>query len=148
MKQVYIIDVNKRKGKIQLSKLPLIQITFCLSGDEFNLDEVSSRLNIKPTETKKRSEFPIKEWAHTYWALSTQKEHSRAISIQFKKIIDILSTKVDVIIDLCREKDLEINFIITIYMLGNDRPEIVLTKEIVKFISLLSAEVDFDFYID
>jgi len=41
-----------------MENLPQIRVSFFFMGDEFNLDDVTKRMNITPTETREKKRFP------------------------------------------------------------------------------------------
>jgi hypothetical protein len=128
--------------------LPKIKVSFIISGDDFNFDEVTERLNINPSKTRKKNDFPLHDFAHSYWALDTGKDSCKAVSWQFEKIMKSLEGKESIIKQICIEHSLITTFVITIYMEDFDRPEISLTNENITFIASINAEVQFDLYND
>lgn len=131
-----------------MSKLPQVKVSFFFSGDEFNTDEITAQMKIKPTETRKKEDFPIKELAHTYWLLDTPKESCKVVSWQFEKIMNLLVGKEIIIKRICNNYKINAEFLIDIWMENGDKPEMVLTKDIISFLAAINAEVGFDLYID
>ncbi|MGN9163744.1 DUF4279 domain-containing protein [Tissierellaceae bacterium HCP3S3_D8] len=128
--------------------LPKIRVSFYLSGDMLNTDNVTKRINIIPTETRQKEDFPIKEFGSNYWLLETKKESCKAVSWQFDKILEKLHEKEEIINQICKEYDAETGFVVTVFMENGDGPELVLTREIISFLASINAEVGFDLYID
>lgn len=128
--------------------LPQIRVSFFFSGDEFDIDDVTTKMNIIPTETRKKKDFPIAEFAHTEWVLDTEKESCKSVSLQFEKLIKLLNRKEIIINQICKDYNIEAGFSIMILMENGDGPEMVLTKEIISFLASINAEVGFDLYID
>ena len=131
-----------------MATLPQIKVSFFFFGDEFNIDEVTAQMKIEPTETRKKEDFPIKELAHTYWSLDTPKENCKVVSWQFEKIMNLLVGKETVIKQICDNHKVKAEFLIDIWMENGDKPEMVLTKDIISFLASIDAEVGFDLYID
>ena len=131
-----------------MEKLPQIKAIFYFVGDEFNINDVTKKMNIVPTRARNKEDCPIKEFAHTVWSLKTEKETCRAVSIQVEKLIKPLIGKEEIINEICSEYNIETEIIIVISMEGENKPEMVLTKEINSFVSSINAGVGFDLYID
>lgn len=129
-------------------RLPKIQVSFFFTGDEFDIDYVTKKMNITPSSTSEKKDFPVKAFAHTEWVLETQKESSRVVSWQFEKLIKLLEGKESLINQLCIDYGMEAGFVVCVFMELGDAPEIVLTRDIISFAASINAEVGFDFYID
>ncbi|MBC1210557.1 DUF4279 domain-containing protein [Listeria booriae] len=130
------------------SNLPKVRAGFYLIGDDFNLDYVTEKLNVSPTSTRTKNDFPVSRMAHTSWELETEKGFRKAVCWQIEKLLDKLRGKENIISELCNELNLEAIFTIVVNMESGDGPELVLTKEIVSFIGAVNAEIGFDLYID
>jgi len=128
--------------------LPQIRVSFFFSGDVFDIDDVSTRMNIMPTKTREKKDFPIKELAHTYWSLKTEKESCKAVSLQFEKLMKLLIGKEILIMQICNNYNIDAGFSIDIWMKNGDKPEMVLTKDIITFLASINAEVGFDLFVD
>ncbi|EAK9821936.1 DUF4279 domain-containing protein [Listeria monocytogenes] len=130
------------------SNLPKICVGFNLTGDDFDLNYVTAKLGILPTNMRERKDFPVSAMAHTSWELETEKEFCKAVCWQFEKLIRQLQGKRNIINSLCNDLNLKAIFTVVINMENGDGPELVLTKEIISFISSINAEVGFDIYVD
>ncbi|ECB9722046.1 DUF4279 domain-containing protein [Listeria monocytogenes] len=86
--------------------------------------------------------------AHTGWELETEKEFCKAVCWQFEKLIRQLQGKRNIINSLCNDLNLKVTFTVVINMENEAGPELVLTKEIIGFVSAINAEVGFDIYVD
>jgi hypothetical protein len=131
-----------------MENLPQIRVSFFFMGDEFNLDDVTKRMNITPTETREKKDFPIVKFAHTSWELDTQKESCKVVSWQFEKLIKLLKGKESIINRICEEYGINAGFVVSVFMENGDGPEMVLTKDIISFLASINAEVGFDLYVD
>lgn len=128
--------------------LPQIRVSFFFSGDEFDIEDITKKMNLTSTKTRKKKDFPINEFAHTEWILDTEKESCKAVSLQFEKLIKLLNGKEIVIKQICNDYNIMAEFLIDIWMENGDKPEIILTKEIISFLASINAEVSFDLFID
>ncbi|MFD1884164.1 DUF4279 domain-containing protein [Paenibacillus wenxiniae] len=124
------------------------KVDFWLVGDIFEPDKITNELDIKPTKARLKKNSPIPQTAATYWKLSTEKEECTAISEPFEKLVELLQNKESIIIKLCQQLGLTATFEVVIEMEINDRPELVLTKDIIQFANAIQAEIGFDLYID
>lgn len=127
--------------------LPQVRVSFFFSGDEFDIDDITKKMNITPATTRKKKDFPISEFAHTEWVLDTKKENCKAVSLQFEKLLNLLEGKEIIINQICNDYNIATGFLIDIWMKNGDKPEMVLTKEIVSFLASINAEVGIDLYI-
>jgi hypothetical protein len=131
-----------------LTQLPQVRVSFFLVGDEFNLDNVTKKMNIMPTDTREKKDCPVKQFAYTTWSLRTEKDSCKAVSVQFERIMKLLLGKEKIINEICNTYNSNVIFEIGIFMENGDRPEMVLTKEIILFLASINAEVGFDLYVD
>ncbi len=131
-----------------MGKLPQIKVSFFFVGDEFSLGDITNEIQIVPTKTREKDSFPIKELAKTFWIIETDKESCKVVSWQFEKLIKILIGKEKIINQICSKYRIKTEFCVTIWMENGDKPEMVLTSEIISFLACINAEVGFDLYID
>lgn len=128
---------------------PTIKIAFCLTGHNFNLNNVTDKMGMTPTKARKKEDFPIQSIkagvAKTYWSFEIKEENNQII-IPFNKLINTLRKKTKTINSLCNEFNLEADFIVTIYTKKDVVPIIELTKDIMSFANSINAKVSFDFY--
>ena len=129
-------------------ELPQIKVSFFFVGDEFSLSDVTKEMQIVPTKTRQKDSFPIKELAKTFWIIETDKENCKVVSWQFENLIKILTGKEKIINQICNKYKIKTEFCVTTWMENGDKPEMVLTKEIISFLASINAEVGFDLYID
>lgn len=128
--------------------LPQIRVSFFFTGDEFDTEDVTSRMGITPTKIRKKEDFPIRKLAHTSWEIDTEKESCNVTSRQIGKLIKLLIGKELIINQLCSEYNITPGFTVSVFMINGDMPEMVLSKEIITFLASINAEVGFDLYID
>ena len=141
-----------------MSSDPRIQVGFYLTGKEFNIKYVSEVLQVKETYFRTKEDWPdvIKQnqdlpddlKPRTIWGLQTSREECYTVNFKMKEIVEKLGEKIEKINELCIELDLESALTVIIEMEVGNGPEMVLDREVVKFISEIGAEVDFDMYID
>jgi len=127
---------------------PKIKVSFCLAGDNDNLDEITKLMEINPTKQRKKEDCPIMQFALTTWNLSTEKEYCKAVYWQFDKVLEKLKGKEEIINEICKKYNFEASFTVVVEMLVGNGPELVLTRDIISFASSINAEIGFDLYID
>ena len=130
---------------------PSISLTFFLTADEFDLDEVTRKMEITPTGTRTKDSFPQQSidagFACTGWVLEIEEEHCLAVSILFDRLLEVLRGKEKTIERLQNDYGIEASISISIYM--HDiaaRPEIWLPQEVVQFAASINASIGFDLY--
>ena len=128
-----------------MKNTPVISISFFFTGDYFDLDKVSSAMNIVPTETRNSDSFKITYFAHTEWSIEIIETDCRAVSVVFEKLINLLKGKKEIIRDIC-SKNIEVGFTVVIHQKKEDSLEIVLSREIINFSASIEAEIGFDLY--
>lgn len=132
--------------------MPKVRVCFHLSGKDLNFDEISRYLELEPTFVRGEEQWPEASkqagLADDLWCLYTSMDKSKSVSEQFDKMQNNLFSKKEKIIEICKKNCLESSFEIRIEMAHNDPPEIVLSRENLRFISAINAEIGFDLYID
>jgi hypothetical protein len=130
--------------------IPSIKVIFCLFADEFDIDDVTRKLGIIPTDTRTRDSFPSQSIAagvaKTEWCLEIKEENCIAVAILFEKMLEILREKETLINEICDDYNLESSFVVVIHMQDGDSPEVVLPREVISFAAAISAEIGFDLY--
>lgn len=139
-------------------RIPKIRAKFGLESKDFSIDYVSHELGIQPDWSRtfdgwpdvitNNPNLPEDLKPRTIWSMQTTKDECWAVEIQLVKLINRLDGKVDIIQKLSRELNLQAYFVVVVDMLVGDHPEMVLSKEIVAFMSSVNAEISFDMYID
>lgn len=119
-------------------------------GDDFDVDEITNKLNIQPSEYWKRGDN-IKRInklrKYTCWIISTGYEESLDINIQLQKIMKKLEGKVDILKTLKDRYDLDYRLDLVINVEDNQSPEIFLNSDVISFANEIKAEFDFDLHI-
>ncbi|MCL2859040.1 MAG: DUF4279 domain-containing protein [Oscillospiraceae bacterium] len=133
--------------------IPIISVSFCLNNidkKDFNIDEVTNRIGIVPTKTRRKNEFPQSSIeagiAMTEWVLTIREEKCQDISIPFIKIINSLKDKKDIIKTLCNDLELTPYFTVIIHLKTGNRPLNGIPNDIISFISSINAGIGFDLY--
>ena len=129
----------------------MIKVIFVLSTENnfVDFDEITERLGISEYKIRKKSDFPIQSvnagLSVNEWSFNI-KEECRAVSDMIDKIRDILDNKEDTIEDLCKKYGLNVTLTVVAEEEKYGYPEIFLTKENIKFLTGINAEIGFDIY--
>lgn len=130
--------------------MPLLNVEFCLTGNEVDLGDITAALNIEPTKTRLKKDWPnstiLAGLACDLWRLSTPQETCKSVSEQCKKLINQLIGKEEIIKQLCEKYNLYAHFEVVIHMQTMNGPEISLEREIVLFLASINADIGFDVY--
>ena len=136
-------------------EMPVIQTTFSISasGGELDLEEVSRRLGVSPTRTRRKADFPPQAPAQTSWSLEVKEENAFSVGAVLDELIRRLAGDYPLeaakkIVRLCEEFDAEASLEIVIHMRNGDSPEVVLSPKQVLFAAAIGAEIDFDLHCD
>lgn len=127
-------------------ELPQIEVSFLLISDDDNIDMITDKLKIIPSKIRKKESFKISEFAHTLWELSSGRENCKVVSWQFDKVLSMLLDKENIINNIMEEYNLEACFVVSVHAENGDGPEVILTREIIKFAGKINARIDFDLY--
>lgn len=131
---------------------PIVKTHFVISGDALDFEEITCRLGVPPTETRRKAYFPEVSkalgLAHDSWIYSTPEQECRAVSVQLDALEAVLGNHVDELNQICEKFRADITVVIVIKMTAGNHPELVLRKENIDFLSSLHAEIGIDPYID
>ena len=111
---------------------PLISVGFCMTSDFADLERISEVLNLTPSRSRRKNEWPqasIKAGiAYDSWEINTEQIASMSVDEECNKIIDILEGKEGAIQLLCKEYNLKTHFEVVIHMKNTETPAIHLEK--------------------
>ncbi len=128
-----------------------IKVSLRVIGDTYDTDEISKELCIKPTKTLKKGE-PIrttgKHYDYTAWIYGIEACETLDVNAQLSNLRECFVDKVDKLVKLKKEFDLEISIDVAIVVEKDELPAIYMDSEVVKFVAGLDARIDFDLYIN
>ena len=134
-------------------EMPVIQTTFSISasGGELDLEEVSRRLGVSPTRTRRKADFPPQAPAQTSWSLEVKEENAFSVGAVLDELIRRLAGEnafenVEKLCTLCSDLAASPRFEIVIHMQSGDSPEVRLFSAQLLFAAAIGAEIDFDLY--
>lgn len=128
------------------SEKTCVMVDFWIVGDKFDIDQVSQQLGLTPTETRRKEDFKIPEFAETEWCISTGYEESQNVMIQFQKIMDLLNEKEIAIKSILTENNLKCGFGIVAKIYDSESPLIEFSRACIQFAAKINAEINFDIY--
>lgn len=122
---------------------------FSICGDVFNPDEITTLLQIEPTEiclkgimsgTRKR---PSTE---TSWSKCTEKEESYDVGEQTGKLLSLLKDKVSVLHDIKSRYDVTFIFSLLVEVENGEKPALYWSMDTNRFLGEIGAESSIDIY--
>ncbi len=132
--------------------MPRIQTALYLSGEDVDLEALTSALALSPTGIRKKESWPRPSIeagiAKDAWEYRLDKEECNAVSSQVDKLQSVFSDKVRTLIDLEKSFSVKANVVVIIEMDAGDAPELVLSTDNIGFLHRINAEIGFDLYID
>lgn len=142
---------------MKISDLPKIEVSFIISGENFDLEKFSREIGLMPTKIRTMDDWPeaIKNNMNLpkelrprcVWKISQSESMCRDIEIPLEKIISQLERKEQKIIESCERNDLKKMVEIVIHAETMELPQIVLSLHTMSFLGRLGAEVGFDIYV-
>jgi len=130
-----------------------IMVYFKLYADDFPLEQVTERLEIKPTKTSKKGEIIRKiseneNFTRSYssWELGTDYKKSLDTGKLINQVIRQLRNKTSVINELKEEFGLESRFVIVIKINEGYTPGLNLDIPVIEFAASIKADFDIDLY--
>lgn len=130
--------------------LPLISVGFCMASDYADLEKISTALNLIPSKSRKKNEWPQVSIdagiAYDMWEIDTELITSMNVDEECKKLIDILKGKENIVKFLCKEYNMRVHIEVVIHMHNVNTPQISLGRETIAFLAMINATIGFDIY--
>lgn len=127
-----------------------VRAEFSICGDQFDLDAITERLRIKPTETRVKGVIPEgrkRPSVETSWSLSTEKEDSYDVDEQTQKVLLLIKSKVE---ELCEIKEkMDVTFILglIVEVENGEKPALHFSSDTIGFLGKIGAESYIDLYL-
>ncbi|MDB9510391.1 DUF4279 domain-containing protein [Kamptonema animale CS-326] len=122
---------------------------FQLIGMEFDPDEITTKLGIKPTEIWRSGDLITSRGTRRHkqngWSVYSQVEKSIYLEDYIKSVLEQLQPGWLPLVELCKRYDAEISCVI--YYRSGSVPAIHFDKYLVEMAHQLNAEIDVDFYV-
>lgn len=128
-------------------RAPIISVDFILCGENENpeFDKITCELGIVPDYAKRREERKCPQLAKHEWGLSVSRDSSYAVQDVFTELLKKIEQKEQCINRVQQELNLQAVFVVVV-VIYKDRPEIVLSPQIVSFAGSIHAEISIDIY--
>ncbi len=130
-----------------------VMVYFKLQADDFPLEQVTERLQIKPTKIFKKGDIirKISETenftrSYTSWEFGTEYKESLDTGELIDQVILQLRDKASVINELKEEFGLECRFVIVIKINEGCTPSLHLDIPVIEFAASIKADFDIDLY--
>jgi len=124
------------------------EVCFALYGDEFDPDQVTNLIGVKPTTTKRKGS-PIPKF--TSWALSTGKIENDVIDVydMSSALVSQLSPHIAKIIEAKHRFGLEATLQVVLRITTDETkstPTIGFERDVISFLNTVGASIDVDTY--
>lgn len=116
---------------------------------DFKLSEVTNKLGIPPTETKKMGEWatPNRQYSLTQWKYSTGPIETLNFEMVCEKIINTFKDKIDIINELKSEIGIMPSFRAVTHIFDGVSPGYSFPIEVMKFAISIDAVLEIDQYV-
>jgi Domain of unknown function (DUF4279) len=125
-----------------------ISAYFTLTGLDFEPEEITTKLKIKPTKIWRKGDLIHPQTKltrkHNGWSLQSQVDQSSDLEDHINSIFSYFPSNWTDLMEICQQYYAEINCVI--YVVGDERPAIHLDKNIIRKLNKLNAEIDIDLY--
>jgi hypothetical protein len=123
-----------------------VRVDFWLSGDNYNLDDATRAVGIEPTQTRKKEDFRLQDFAAVEWHYSTGDQHSLDIEDQLLQIQNVLENRSEQIRQFCNKNKVKTGFWVVIHSRDENLPGTEIHREFVKLAASLEATIGLDIY--
>lgn len=128
-----------------------ITLTLSLFGDDFDPKRLDEMVGVPNTSWHKKNDIiphrPLLRRKETNWSLSTGKIETLFFTEVSDLFIDMISGKEPIINKFKGDEGIGTKFYIIIEVDNKATPELFFKREFLELTSLLSAEIDVDFYL-
>jgi hypothetical protein len=135
----YITDTN---GKTY------IKISFKLAGKDIGFDDITNKMKLTPTVTKKEADYPdiVKDAdiRKDLWIFSTCYNESLLVAEEIEKILHTIFDKIEVINELKKKHNMTSTLIISIQ--ANTKPYPLIPLRCIEFAYKTNTEIEFNPY--
>ena len=124
-----------------------VSISFTHSnGEDFVLNELTQKFEVTPTRARLKKDYPIPRIGQAEWYYEIREKNCDDMLVPFQKLVDIFKEKTEIINQLCSNLNLEVSLVTVIHAKIGNRPLNGISKEIVKFMASIDADMGFDLY--
>ena len=131
---------------------PKIKISLYISANRLNLQEITAVLNLCPSETRKKEDFPKVSqemgFACDEWVYTIPKIECKSVSSRLNELETVFSMRIEQLNEIKYNYNADVGIVIVIEMEAGNHPELCFSKSNIEFIHSIQAEVGIDPYID
>lgn len=125
-------------------------IYFEITATHMDPDAITEKLNIQPSERYRNGDL-IEDSFYRYrqrsvWRISSGYQEDLYLDESFKKVIDPLRNKIELINNLCSEFDASCHLNVVSEMFNGQAPALGFPADIVRFAADVQADIDLDLY--
>ena len=121
--------------------------------NDFDVYKIEKLLNIEPSDCKRRNETrlsPFDKSKHLdgYWSLMTDTFEELDIKPAMDDLLKKLEGKLEIIKEICKKNNGEVNFEIVSIFEKDNLPAIYFEKRFLHIVNYLDAVIDIDMYLN
>nr|WP_288734262.1 DUF4279 domain-containing protein [uncultured Anaerobutyricum sp.] len=121
--------------------------------NDFDVYKIEKLLNIEPSDCKRRNETrlsPFDKSKHLdgYWSLMTDTFEELDIKPAMDDLLKKLEGKLEIIKEICKKNNGEVNFEIVSIFEKDNLPAIYFEKRFLNIVNYLDAVIDIDMYLN
>ncbi|XKM14520.1 DUF4279 domain-containing protein [Orbaceae bacterium ac157xtp] len=123
---------------------------FSIYGDSFDLNYVTEKMRIKPSETTIKGIVPDgkkRASIETSWSISIEEMVSYDINEQLNQLIYLLESKKEELLLIKDIFEIKFSFLILVKIRNNETPAIYFNIDTLEFINYIKATIDVDLYV-
>lgn len=127
-----------------------INVEFNIIGDYFDLDTISNKLNLNPTESWKKGEVvPNRKTVRrdTTWSYALRTKETIDLDEELTNLVNIFDSKREILKKLKLLFELEYLILITINIENQETPAMTIKIPNINFINDIACELEFDTYV-
>ena len=127
-----------------------INVEFNIIGDYFDLDTISNKLNLNPTESWKKGEVvPNRKTVRrdTTWSYALGTKETIDLDEELTNLVNIFDSKREILKKLKLLFELEYLILITIKIENQETPAMTIRIPNINFINDIACELEFDTYV-
>jgi hypothetical protein len=142
-----MVRVKIQGFTVDYGKPPVIKACFFFAGQDLNLAEISAKLALQPTGTKRKGEprpGRVPPWPESFWEFEVEKA-SFALDEVLGTLLEQLWERRAIIRELATRPATRAEFVLTIRIYEN-RPEYCFYPETIRRLGYFGFEVCLDIY--
>lgn len=124
-----------------------VKLSLWFTGDEIPLEKITSILEIKPTHSRKKTDWRMQnEFTCDEWVFDLKEMNCSDVEELFQKFIGIFAKKTKSIKAICCDYNCKATIILVIHMENCSQPYTALSSSTIAFLHSINAEFIIDIY--